>query len=296
MSERLPMHADVWLGPSNRRVCDRPMQRSAEAWRLGLLWHEMVSCMRRCSLPATTAPRRWGLPDGKLGACRRAAAAGCAGYRSVGGGHADAAGHGARPCARRADGQHPVHRLRAARCADRQRADADGRLARRAVLHHRGQGRRVPHRYGPGLLAVRYSRPQRVFIFDLLQCEMLALLLAVVTSLIIYRCLPNKRSTFHQHMRKNPPAHAQKLGNPSQADRLCRGAADFANGSSSGKFVTSSGQWLDHPMGVLQATNGSANMTQVLVSLAAPRYDATRRTLTFQVRPPWFADTPFSGQ
>lgn len=37
-------------------------------------------------------------------------------------------------------------------------------------------------------------------------------------------------------------------------------------------------------MGVLQATNGSANMTSVLVSLASPRYDATRRTLTFQVR------------
>ena len=50
--------------------------------------------------------------------------------------------------------------------------------------------------------------------------------------------------------------------------------------------MTSSGQWLDHPMGVLQATNGSANMTSVLVSLASPRYDATRRTLTFQVRVP----------
>ena len=40
-------------------------------------------------------------------------------------------------------------------------------------------------------------------------------------------------------------------------------------------------------MGVLQATNGSANMTSVLVSLAGPRYDATRRTLTFQVRLTW---------
>ena len=48
-------------------------------------------------------------------------------------------------------------------------------------------------------------------------------------------------------------------------------------------------------MGVLQATNGSANMTSVLVSLASPRYDATRRTLTFQVRLPWLADAPSSG-
>ena len=48
-------------------------------------------------------------------------------------------------------------------------------------------------------------------------------------------------------------------------------------------------------MGVLQATNGSANMTSVLVSLASPRYDATRRTLTFQVRPSRLADAPSSG-
>ena len=72
-----------------------------------------------------------------------------------------------------------------------------------------------------------------------------------------------------------------------EAKKPFRGAADFANGSAGGKFVTSSGQWLDHPVGVLQATNGSANMTSALVSLASPRYDATRKTLTFQVRLIW---------
>ena len=74
-----------------------------------------------------------------------------------------------------------------------------------------------------------------------------------------------------------------------QANRPCRGAGDFANGSAGGKFVTSSGDWLDHPLGVLQATNGSANMTTALVSLASPRYDAARNTLTFQVRLTWLA-------
>ncbi|KAK9821975.1 hypothetical protein WJX81_008402 [Elliptochloris bilobata] len=59
---------------------------------------------------------------------------------------------------------------------------------------------------------------------------------------------------------------------------------DFANSSAGGKFVTAAGQWLDHPMAVLKAANGSGNMTSALLSLGDPRYDAARHTLTFKTK------------
>ena len=68
------------------------------------------------------------------------------------------------------------------------------------------------------------------------------------------------------------------------AGLLRRGAGDFANSSAGGKFVTAAGQWLDSPVAVLKASDGSINMTSALLALSEPHYDSTANTLTFKVR------------
>ena len=62
-------------------------------------------------------------------------------------------------------------------------------------------------------------------------------------------------------------------------------AAEFANASAGGKFVTADGSWLKQPTAVLRATDPSGNMKSALLSLAQPSYDVTSGRLTFQARP-----------
>ena len=52
-----------------------------------------------------------------------------------------------------------------------------------------------------------------------------------------------------------------------------------------GKFVSAAGTWLDNPITVLRATDGTGNQTSALLKLSAPHFNATQRTLTFRVRP-----------
>ena len=59
---------------------------------------------------------------------------------------------------------------------------------------------------------------------------------------------------------------------------------DFANSSAGGKFVTAAGHWLDSPVAVLKASDGSTNTTSALLALSEPHYDSTANTLTFKVR------------
>lgn len=68
-----------------------------------------------------------------------------------------------------------------------------------------------------------------------------------------------------------------------QADAPLCSADEFADGSAGSRFVAPSGQWLDSPVAVLKATNGTA-IASALLSLASPHYNAATGELTFQVR------------
>ena len=68
-------------------------------------------------------------------------------------------------------------------------------------------------------------------------------------------------------------------------------AGEFANGGAGSRFVAPSGQWLDSPVAVLKATNGTS-ITSALLSLADPNYNATTGELTFKVRLFWLAGRP----
>ena len=68
-------------------------------------------------------------------------------------------------------------------------------------------------------------------------------------------------------------------------------AGEFANGGAGSRFVAPSGQWLDSPVAVLKATEGT--ITSALLSLAGPNYNATGTgELTFKVRLIWLAGRP----
>ena len=76
-----------------------------------------------------------------------------------------------------------------------------------------------------------------------------------------------------------------------QADAPLCSADEFSNGGAGSRFVAPSRQWLDSPVAVLKATNGTA-IASALLSLADPHYDAAIGELTFQVRPIWLAGRP----
>ncbi len=69
-----------------------------------------------------------------------------------------------------------------------------------------------------------------------------------------------------------------------EVEAAWRGAEAFANSSAHGIFVSASGVWLHDPVAVLKAMSGEQSVS-ALVALTEPAYDASARTLTFQVRP-----------
>ena len=63
-------------------------------------------------------------------------------------------------------------------------------------------------------------------------------------------------------------------------------AAEFANSSAGSKFVAASGQWLDSPVAVLKAIDGSGTKAAALLALSEPRYSDAARKLSFKVQLP----------